>query len=37
MTEHICPRCGHQDECSYGSWHDRHPFLAVTGGLLTLV
>ena len=29
MTEHACPRCGHETHCSHGSWHDRHPFAAV--------
>jgi hypothetical protein len=37
MAQHICPRCGHEDECGYGSWPDRHPIAATVGGIFTLV
>lgn len=37
MTQHCCPRCGHEDECGYGSWPDRHPIAATVGGIFTLV
>lgn len=37
MTEHVCPRCGHEDHCGYGSWVDRHPAMATLGGLFSLV
>ncbi|MDX1888875.1 hypothetical protein [Mycolicibacterium sp. 050158] len=36
MTQHICPRCGHEDSCGYGTWPDRHPALATIGALFTL-
>lgn len=35
-TEHVCPRCGYEDHCGYGSWVDRHPVMATAGGLFTL-
>lgn len=35
-SQHICQRCGHEDECSYGSWPDRHPVMATIGGLFGL-
>jgi hypothetical protein len=36
MSEHVCPRCGHEDHCGYGSWVDRHPIMATVGGLFSL-
>jgi hypothetical protein len=35
-TTHVCQRCGHEDDCGYGSWPDRHPILATVGGLFGL-
>jgi hypothetical protein len=37
VSEHVCPRCGHEDHCGYGSWADRHPVMATIGGLFALV
>lgn len=37
MTTHSCPRCGHEEHCGYGNWPDRHPVMAVTGGIFALV
>lgn len=36
-TQHICARCGHEDTCEYGSWHDRHPVAATLGALFALM
>lgn len=33
MTMPECPRCGHEDQCSYSNWFDRHPVLGVVGGM----
>lgn len=36
MTEHACPRCGHNGRAR-SSWPDRHPAAAaVTAGLFTI-
>ncbi|OBC11455.1 hypothetical protein A5784_35260 [Mycobacterium sp. 852013-50091_SCH5140682] len=35
-AQHICPRCGHEDRCEYGSWADRHPVLSTIAGLFTI-
>lgn len=35
-SQHICQRCGHEEECGYGSWPDRHPIMATVGGIFTL-
>lgn len=37
MTEHVCSRCGYDEPCSYGAWHDRHPVVAVIGGMFAIV
>lgn len=36
MSEHVCPRCGHEDHCGYGSWFDRHPVMTTVGALFSL-
>lgn len=30
MTTHTCKHCGHEIGCAHGSWHDRHPYAAVS-------
>ncbi|RFZ05424.1 hypothetical protein VIMS_04926 [Mycobacterium marinum] len=33
MSQHPCPRCGLESNCSHGSWADRHPAAAVIFGI----
>ncbi|RFZ51500.1 hypothetical protein MSS2_03461 [Mycobacterium marinum] len=37
MSQHPCPRCGLESNCSHGSWADRHPATAVMLGIPTVL